>query len=153
MIFLEMSSIDAHWLPILWLAVVLVAIVVEAVTNDLVSLWFAVSAFVIMLVSFFWQNLVGELIVFILLTVALVITARPFLKRYLKVNEVKTNVDTVIGRIAIVTAPMEKFGRGEVKLDAAYWTAITDDNEQINIGDKVEVLAVEGVKLIVKKIK
>ena len=151
--FLEITGELYAYLPLFWLAVVLVAIIIESISNDLVSIWFAASAVVIMLMSFFWDNLVGLLIVFLLLTVVLVIIARPFLKRYLKVNEVRTNVDSVIGRIAVVTASIEKLSRGEVKLGAAYWTAITDEDNLIEVGDKVEVLAVEGVKLIVKKIK
>ena len=151
--FLEIENQILTYLPLFWLAVLLVAIVVESITNDLVSIWFAASALIIMLVSFFWENLPGQLMVFIVLTVLFVVLARPFLKRYLKVNEVKTNVDTVIGRIAVVTASIEKLSRGEVKLDASYWTAVTDEDELINVGDKVEVLAVEGVKLIVRKIK
>ena len=151
--FFELQNQILTYMPLFWLGVLLVAIVIESITNDLVSIWFAASALVVMLVSFFWENIGGVLIIFLVLTVLFVVLARPFLKRYLKVNEVKTNVDTVIGRIAVVTASIEKLSRGEVKLDASYWTAITDEEELINVGDKVEVLAVEGVKLIVRKIK
>ena len=39
--------------------------------------------------------------------------------------------------------------RGEVKIEGKIWTAIA--NENINNGDKVIVLAIKGVKLVVRK--
>ena len=71
--------------------------------------------------------------------------------RYLKRNESKTNVDSLIGAIATVTKDINPDDRGEVKVNGQYWLAISSDNNLIETGNKVSILAIEGAKLIVKK--
>jgi membrane protein implicated in regulation of membrane protease activity len=66
------------------------------------------------------------------------------------VNEIKTNVDSVIGQEGIVTSSIMSNGIGRIKLRSQEWSAIAD--ESIEIGQRVRVLDVEGNKLIVKKI-
>jgi ATP-dependent RNA helicase CshB len=70
--------------------------------------------------------------------------------RYLKRNEAKTNVDSLIGEVATVTKEIVPDDRGEVKIKGQYWLAISADNSQIEAGKKVSILAIEGNKLIVK---
>ena len=53
----------------------------------------------------------------------------------------------IIGKIGIVTKEITKTDIGEVKIDGKYWSAKAD--KKIKEGSKVEILAIEGVKLIV----
>ena len=51
----------------------------------------------------------------------------------------------------IVTEEISKLNPGEVKVDGKRWTAISD--KKIKKDSKVEILAIEGVKLLVKEVK
>jgi membrane protein implicated in regulation of membrane protease activity len=87
----------------------------------------------------------------IVLSILLIIFTRPILNKYLKKNESKTNVDALIGMIATVTKEILPDERGEVKIKGQYWLAVSANNDIIELGSKVSILAIEGAKLIVKK--
>ena len=64
-----------------------------------------------------------------------------------------TNTDRLIGKVATCTKVIPVGERGEVKIDGKYWMAVTPGKEDIDVDEKVEVSAVEGVKLVVDKIQ
>ena len=75
---------------IVWLAAVVIAVIVEAVTNDLVSVWFAAGALIALVVSFipnvpWWV----EVIIFVVISASAFILLRPFLKKFMKHDLVK----------------------------------------------------------------
>lgn len=134
---------------IAWFAIIIFAGVIEASTMDLTSIWFAAGAFVALIAMLLGADIWLQVILFIVVSTALLISLRPIFARYLKKNEIKTNVDRLIGKTAICTAAITPDEHGEVKIDGKIWTAIARENVQT--GEKVEVLAIEGVKLVVKK--
>ena len=79
----------------------------------------------------------------------MIIVTRPFARKYLRVREQKLNLDSVVGQIGIVTSEITDIQSGSVKVAGKNWTAIA--KETITVGNKVEILAIEGVKLVVKK--
>ena len=86
-------------------------------------------------------------------SILLIIFTRPLVAKYLQKNESKTNVEALIGNIATVTKDILPDDRGEVKVKGQYWLAISTDNDEVKENSKVSILAIEGNKLIVKKIK
>jgi membrane protein implicated in regulation of membrane protease activity len=135
---------------ILWFLIVVVAAVVETLTMDLTSVWFAISALVALILAIFRVSIPVQLLVFIVITIGLLLSVRPIAKRYFQTNIISTNADRLVGKKAICTKDIETGGRGEVKINGAIWTAITQDGSAVNKDATVEVLAIEGVKLIVK---
>ncbi|MDD4184086.1 MAG: NfeD family protein [Candidatus Izemoplasmatales bacterium] len=144
-------AIDPGTMMILiWFAVIVLAGIIEASTMDLTSIWFSAGAFVALIISIFWKELyVLQIVVFLVVSVLLLLGLRPVFKKYIKKNEIKTNADKLIGKIAICVKAIPAGERGEVKIDGKIWTAIA--NETIDINTRVEVLAIDGVKLVVKK--
>ena len=67
----------------------------------------------------------------------------------------KTNADSLIGRLAVVTVEVNNLAQsGEVVLSDVSWTARSKANGSvIPVGSKVRICAIEGVKLIVEEIK
>ena len=53
---------------------------------------------------------------------------------------------------AIVTQTIEPYETGVAKLNGEEWTAMSKDETRIEAGKLVEVVAIEGVKLIVKEV-
>jgi membrane protein implicated in regulation of membrane protease activity len=137
------------YLVIIWAAVFILAAVIEASTMDLQSIWFSVGAFAALLAALFNAGEVVQIVVFFLVSIALLIGLRPIFKKYVKRNEAKTNVDRLIGKTALCIKDIPDGERGEVRIDGKIWTAIA--NEAIKKDEHVTVLAIEGVKLVVKK--
>lgn len=135
----------------IWLAVVIFTLVIEFATTEIVSIWFFVGSLISMILAICKVDPAIQIIVFVVVSLLSLVIARPFVKKYTKRNEIKTNVDSIVGRIALVTEDILDGNRGVVKLDSQEWSAISNDN--IVKGSKVVILSIEGNKLIVKENK
>lgn len=135
----------------LWLAVVIITLVIEFMTAEIVSIWFFVGSVVSLILAICKVDPAIQIIVFVIVSLLFMACVRPFIRKYIKRNEIKTNVDSFVGRIALVTEDILDGNRGVVKLDGQEWSAIS--NENILKGTKVVVLSIEGNKLIVKENK
>jgi membrane protein implicated in regulation of membrane protease activity len=120
-------------------------------TVEIISIYFTGGALVSMALSLFGVPLEWQILTFCVVSIILIIFTRPIVARYLKRNESKTNVDTLIGDVATVTKEILPDERGEVKIKGQYWLAVSANNDIIELGSKVSILAIEGAKLIVKK--
>lgn len=137
---------------IIWFVIIIVAALIEMNTMDLTSIWFSVGALVAFVLSLTKVSMPVQVIAFLVVSVILVIAVRPVAKNYFKSNTISTNSDRLVGKVATCTKPIGLGERGEVKIDGKYWLAVTSGDKDIEIDEKVEVLAIEGVKLIVDKI-
>ena len=146
-----------EWLIFLWLGIIILTIVLEATSYDLISIWFSAGALVSMILAIIDTttkleiNWVAQVLVFVIVSLILILSLRPVTKKYLKRIDVKTNIDTIVGKHGIIVDAIESGERGTVKVDGVIWTAISNDD--VLSDEKVEVLAIEGNKLIVKAIK
>ncbi len=139
------------WLIILWFAVILISAFIEINTMDLTSVWFSIGAllaFIFAIIGFGW---VTQLSVFLGVSILLLLSVRPIAKNYFRTNIVSTNADRLVGKIAICTKEIQPGERGQVKVDGQFWTAITPGDDTVLVDEKVEILAIDGVKLIVVK--
>ena len=135
-----------------WIAVLVVAVVGEAMTTDLVAIWFfpaALISLVLELCSVPWWV---QLLVFILIGLVLVLSMRRICRRFLGAKEPKTNAESLIGRTCMVTEEISNINEvGEVKVGGLCWSARAEDPARvIAVGEQVTILKIEGVKLIVK---
>ena len=71
------------------------------------------------------------------------------IKKFKGFQVTPTNSDRVIGKTGEVIKKITKDSYGEVKIFGNVWTACSDSD--IEVGTKIKVLDIEGVKLIVKK--
>lgn len=134
---------------IIWTIILIISLAVEALTLNLVTIWIALGALVALVSSIFVSSVMVQMVIFIITTLLTLIFTRSFIKDILKVKSVKTNLDSVVGQIGIVTSDISEDKRGKVKIAGKIWTAISDS--PISVGEKVEILAIEGVKLVVKR--
>lgn len=132
-----------------WLILFVVLIILELCTANLTTIWFAFGALLAYIVSLFTDNVMIQTTVFLAVSVITLILTRPVVRKYLLTKPSRTNADMLIGRTGIVTKKITKTDIGEVKIDGKYWSAKA--NKKIKEGSKVEILAIEGVKLIVKE--
>lgn len=135
-------------MAIWWFITFIILLLIEFVTVDLVSIWFAFGSIAAMISSVFIDSIVIQLTVFIIISLICLIVTKPLVKKIRNSKFIPTNSDRVIGKEAIVTREIDKDKYGEVKVLGSIWTACCD--EKVIEGTKVKVLAIDGVKLIVK---
>ncbi|MFK5883742.1 MAG: NfeD family protein [Candidatus Izemoplasma sp.] len=141
------------YMIIVWFVVILIAAFIETTSMDLTSIWFSLGGLVAFIVAIaFPEAILLQTAIFTGVSLLLIFTVRPLAKNYFKTNIISTNADRLIGKIAIVTKEIIVGSRGEVKIEGKYWMAITSGEIDIEVDDKVEILAIEGVKLIVVKL-
>lgn len=138
-----------------WLIISGICFVIEIVTFGFLALWFAIAALIVAFLSLFITNEIAQTTIFLIISAILILFTRPLLKRFTKNDTTVTNVKTIIGKTGIVTKKITFLESGLVKIDGDLWTAVLADNS-INVvpeGSIVEVLNIDGVKLVVKPIK
>lgn len=139
----------------IWLFLFLLAIVLEAVTQDLISIWFSVGGLVSLVLSGFdfvpWYV---ETIVFIVVSLTAVICTRPLAKKMLNNAIRNTNIDEFVGKQVIVLKDISKFEFGEIRFNDVIYSAclLEEETETIKTGEIVEVVTFRGNKIVVKKI-
>lgn len=137
-----------------WLGVMLLCVVIEAATFALTTVWGAISAFVMIFVSRTNMPLKWQLILFLVLTIVLVLTTRPFAVKKLKLGKDKTNVNSMEGQEVLVTKRISRFEKGEVKAkNGVIWSAKNaDEHDESDIpeGSVCKIVKVDGNTLSVK---
>lgn len=139
-----------------WLILLIVLVVIEIITLGLTTIWFAGGALAAFILSMLDLSPLLQWTVFCIVSFLLLFGTRPWALRFFNSQKrEKTNVDSLIGKTAVVTAEICNLkGQGEVFAGGLTWMARTQsDAEQIAKDVQVEILAVEGVKLIVKEKK
>ncbi|MEE0887296.1 MAG: NfeD family protein [Treponema sp.] len=138
-----------------WLAVMIVCIVIEAATFALTTIWGAISALVMIFVSKTNMPLKWQLILFLVLTIVLVLTTRPFAMKKLKLGKNTTNVNSMEGQEVLVTKKISKFEKGEVKAkNGVIWSAKNadeNDDSEIPEGSVCVIAKVDGNTLSIKR--
>lgn len=139
---------------IIWIIVIVIALIVEVATLGLTSIWFAAAGLITLLLSFFIPWLPVQIGIFLILSALMMYFFYPMLRNKIKKDTVKTNVDAVVGKEAIVTEAIDNIqAAGQVKLSGQFWTARSVDDVEIEKGTHVIVEEVKGVKLMVKELK
>ncbi len=139
----------------IWVIVALVFVIVEIFT----------SGFAVMCISFgclfgagasaLEWDIKWQLLAFTVGTVLAFMTVRPLVYKlfYKKGQEVKTNAEALVGRRAVVTERIEgELHPGRVKVDGDDWKAVCESAEPIEVGEAVEITALNSIIVTVKKL-
>lgn len=138
------------FMSIYWIILFLVLLFIELATVNLVSIWFAIGAVAAFITSFFTDSILWQLLVFVVVSVVALFITLPMVRKAKKNRKpVPTNLDRIIGKQAEVTKEIKPNHYGEVQVFGKVWTATSDDS--FDVGDKVIVDSIDGVKLIVRK--
>lgn len=142
-----MFEVNPSWL---WLLALVLFIILEAVTVQMVAVWFMVGCVAAYLVSLFNVGVIWEIVVFVIASGLSLVFLRPLLKKKIDKDRVPTNADMVVGKVGIVTETVDNDEcKGRVYALNLDWAARSYDDEIIEKGEKVNVCAIDGVKLIV----
>ena len=136
-----------------WLIAAGIFFIAEIATVGFLVFWLGVSAIFAMLVSFITDNLFIQTVVFVVSSCILIPFTKPLVNKFIdKDGAVKTNAFSLINKKGIVISKITPDNNGIVKVNGESWSAKCENDEILEEGSKVEVLKIDGVKLIVKPI-
>ena len=110
---------------VIWILGIIAFIILEAVTYQLVSIWFAIGALGGMIAAFLGTNFYVQMAVFIVVSFICILCLRPLSMKFFKPRE--------------------------GKVDGKVWTVRSIDNSHVLKGETAVIEKIEGVKLIVKR--
>lgn len=139
-------------MKLIWLIIAIIFGIAEAMTPSLTLIWFSIGALVVLFLSSFIESIFIQIVLFALISTTLLFIAT---KKIVKKDEnykYDTNLQAIISKRGIVKSEILPGQTGLVVVDSEDWSAISIDGETLEKDDIVEVVKIEGVKLVVKKI-
>lgn len=139
---------------VFWLIAAGVFFIIEMATIGFLVFWLGIGALLAMLTSFVTDSILIQSIVFVISSTLLLIFTRPLVNKFIKVpKEIKTNAYSIIGKKGIVISKINNIeGNGQVKIDGEIWSAKSLTDEDIPENSDVEIVEIDGVKAVVKKV-
>ena len=131
-----------------WLIAAGMFFIGEMVTVGFLVLWLGVGCLLAMLVSFITDSIVIQTVVFTISSISLIFLTKPLVSKYISKEVIPTNTYSLIGKKGIVIKEIG-IDVGQVKVSGEIWTAISDNDTKIEQGTEVEILKIDGVKLVV----
>lgn len=134
-----------------WLIALIAFVVIEIATMGLTTIWFAGGALVALVLAMFNTSIYVQLGAFLVISIILLVGTRPLAVKFFYQKREKTNVDSMIGKQAIVVAEIDNLREeGQVILNGMEWSARAyEEGKIIPTGAVVEVKEIRGVKLMV----
>ena len=139
-------------LPWVWVAVTIICVVIESLTLSLTTIWFGISAFLMVFLAFTPIPFSAQLFIFVAVALILLIFTRPVVKRRLNQKQIATNYERIIGQIAVVTKKITALDKGSVKINGMEWTAAVKEDITLEKGSKCIIDEIAGVTAYVKQI-
>lgn len=140
----------------IWLLIAALFVVIEIFTSGFAVACFSVGCVFGAILAACELSLTWQVVAFAVGTFLAFVFIRPIVMKYLDKktnnNGVKTNMDSIIGKTAVVTEKIEENGFGRVKIDGDDWKAQTSDGSAVEVGTKVKIEAFESIILTVKKL-
>ena len=141
--------------PLIWLGFLALLLVIEAITAGLTTIWFAGGTVIAFFAAVFGAPVPVQLLVFVVVSFILLFLTRPLAIKYINTSTVRTNVDSLIGKEARVTAEISNAKEsGTVSVQGQEWTARSAEEDAVYPeGTRVWIREIQGVKLIVSNEK
>lgn len=135
-----------------WLIVAVAFGIAELMTTSLTLVWFSIGALVLMVLSTFIESVIIQIALFAAISITLLVTFTKYFVDKDKTFKYNTNLQGIEQKTGVVKVEILPYATGIVTLTGEDWTAISDSNEKIEVGQLVKIIRIEGVKLVVKPI-
>lgn len=140
------------YLPYIWLGLTVIAAVVEGLTTQLISIWFVIGGGAAFITALCGGPLWLQALLFSGVSILTLTVTRPFVKKIIKTRREPTNADRYLGQEGLVLEEINNhIGKGQVKVLGSIWTARTEDGSVLHQDTRIEVVRLEGVKLVVRE--
>ncbi len=139
-------------LPWVWIGITIICILIESLTVSLTTIWFGISAFIMVFLSFTPIPIVAQIFIFVVIALVLLIFTRPVVQKKLNAKKIATNYEKIIGQIAVVTKKITALEKGVIKINGMEWTAAVREDITLEEGSKCIIEEVAGVTAYVKSV-
>ena len=138
-----------------WLIAAAAFVLLEILTMGLTTVWFAVGALVGAALAALGLSLWVQILAFAVVSAVVLFITRPLARKYLNNRTVRTNAESLIGCVCMVTQTIDNLrAEGQVTVKGQVWTARSVSEEKIiPENTKVKITAISGVKVIVEPAK
>jgi len=134
-----------------WMTAAVVFLIMELMSPTFIFACFVAGSLVAGVYSYlypgayYWQ--VG---IFLVITLGLLPLTRSLARKITKESPQKSNIDALIGKVALVTKAVDPDLGGQVKIEGEIWLARADVPVAVN--EKVRIVGVSGTKVHVEKL-
>lgn len=137
-----------------WLIAAGVFFIIEIATVGFLIFWLGIGALFAMVTSFITDNIYIQTLVFVIVSSILIPLTKPLAKKFDTKSKVKTNSYSLINKKGIVLTDINStLGTGQVKVNGEIWSAKSEGESIIPKDSEIEVLSIDGVKLVVSLVK
>lgn len=139
---------------VIWFIIGFILFILEFVVPGLILFFFGLGAWVVALVSLFYDlSLNEQLIIFVITSVLSILLLRKWMSKLLWERKHSTELleDEFIGKIAVAETPIRPGENGKISFKGVSWQAASADI--ISVGENVKITGNESILLIVKSIK
>lgn len=139
----------------IWIITAVFLLIAEIFTSGFALACFAIGCLAGIIADLVGLSINGQLIAFIIGTILTFIFIRPVILKTLSKKAIKkgvlTNMDALIGQCATVSETITANNGGRIKINGDEWQAVSTDNTQIEIGEKVIICSYNSNLLTIKK--
>jgi len=139
----------------IWIIIAILLFIVEIFAPTFLAACLGIGCISAAIFTYFDFGFKIQLIAFSIGTLVSFFGIRPFMLKYAlhRKNDVKTNVDAIIGKIGTVTEEVDNSkNHGRIAVYGDDWRAESEDDEIIKVGEKAKVLKINSTILIVKRL-
>ena len=141
---------------ILWAILGVFFIIAEVFTLGFVLFWFGIGAGIAAIAAYLGVGILGQFLIFALVSIVTTVMSRTIFEDYYPHNdgeELKIGANNLPGKIATVKrGSKESLNQARVRALGSNWKAISlDEDSNLEEGEKVEIVRVEGSTVYVKK--
>lgn len=140
----------------IWIIAAVLLFILEIFTPAFLAASLAIGCIFAGIISSMDFGIKIQLLAFSIGTLVSFMGIRPFILKYghRKSGDLKTNVHALIGKTGKVTVTIDNSkNQGRITFEGDDWKAETENDEILNVGEKVEILKVNSTILTVKSIK
>jgi len=140
-------------LIIFWAVLFVAFVIIEFETARLISIWFALGAagaLISAAVAPTTDLILLQVVIFLVISGVTLYLTRPLARKYTRGKSAPTNADRVLDMLGVVREEISNIdSKGVVFVGGKLWTARSADETSIPEGAQVDILRIEGNKLIV----
>lgn len=135
-----------------WLLICGFCLVAEIFTVSFLLFFPGVAAFLTFIAAILGANLTIQVLIFVVSSSLMILFIRPLVAKFFKTKDTAMNSTSIIGKTGMALKEVgDPNNIGQVKVAGEIWSAISEDSTIIEKGNPVSIVAISGVKLIVKK--
>ena len=133
---------------LIWVFLAVIFAILELITTAFFLVWFSVGSVVAAILNYLGFDVYVQFVAFVIVSLVLLLSTRKFADRITPEPSKKTTADRLIGKHGKIIRKLED-NNYIVRVSGEEWSA---SGEDMDVNDKVEIVGIDSIRLIIKKI-